>query len=169
MNTVINPDLRILLALADLCTITNRSYCWPSQQWLLDALRKRYQRQISRRSLNRHLLSLVNRGLIRRTCRHRRGPTGAMEMHSTLYNITSAARKLLSRNAIGPRKRGPGIEGENPNNRVPASAQYLNPLYRLERLPGLSAPAAAASKEILPPNLAARDWAGLSTWLRSKQ
>lgn len=169
MNTVQNADLRILLALADLCTITNRRYCWPSQDWLLSTLKTRYRRAISRRHLNRHLLSLQNAGLIRRTVRHRRGPTGALEMHSTLYHVTGSALKLLSRLTKPNNKSAAASGGALNSHRVPAPAQYLKSLYRLEAPPAASGQSATPPTSVAAPTLAARDWGGLLGWLRQRE
>lgn len=82
-----NPDVRIIEVLAGLACRYNKSYSFPSQDKILELLRRHTGRLMSRRTLNRHLAALERDGWIRRLRRHRRGQSGRLELHSTLYHM----------------------------------------------------------------------------------
>jgi hypothetical protein len=92
---VATPDLRILSVLAGLAGHHGKLWCFPSQEKILELLRRRYHRIISRRTLNRHLGALQAQHLIRRHRRHKTGATGALELHSTVYVILNGATRIL--------------------------------------------------------------------------
>lgn len=90
------PDMRILAVLWGLAGHIGRTWCHPSQGKLCELVAKRYRRGISRRHLNRHLGALERDGYIRRIRRHRRGPGGRIDMHSTAYAIRLRTHRLFS-------------------------------------------------------------------------
>jgi hypothetical protein len=88
MNTLPrNPDVRIIEVLAGLACRYNKAYSFPSQDKILELLKRHTGRLMSRRTLNRHLAALERDGWVRRLRRHRRGQSGALELHSTLYHM----------------------------------------------------------------------------------
>ncbi len=93
---VATPDIRLVVLLAGLAGRYGKLWCYPSQQTILSILSRHYSFQMSRRTLNRHLGALESQGWIRRIRRHRRGPRGSLELHSTLYVLRRRALRLLS-------------------------------------------------------------------------
>jgi hypothetical protein len=90
------PDLRILAVLVGLSAWLERTWCGVSQAKILQLLRDRYGREISRRHLNRHLGALQRDGYIRRIRRHKRAFGGRIDMHATAYAIRHRARRVLA-------------------------------------------------------------------------
>jgi len=88
-------DQKILEAFFYLCQKAKKNYCWPSQMALLRILDTVHGIQISRRTLNYHLKSLESNGFIRRIRRIKRGKSGQIEFHSTLYQLLNKAKKVL--------------------------------------------------------------------------
>ena len=86
-NTVRNPDIRIMETLAGLAGKFERTWCYPSQEKILQLLKRFTGRRLSRRHLNRHLHALVRDGLLRRIRRHVRERSGALRLRSTVYVI----------------------------------------------------------------------------------
>lgn len=86
-DTVINPDTRIVEVLAGLAAHTFKTWCFPSQEKLLELLYKFTGRTMSRRTLNRHLAALERDGHISRKRRHIRDKKLGLILRSTLYTI----------------------------------------------------------------------------------
>ena len=84
-NTVRHPDIRIMETLAGLAGHYARDWCYPSQEKILELLKRFTGRRLSRRHLNRHLRALVRDGLLRRIRRHVRARSGALRLRSTVY------------------------------------------------------------------------------------
>lgn len=92
--------MRLLAILTGLCAHVGKLYCFPSQEKILELLRKRYSVDMSRRSLNRHLGALARDFYIQRVRRHcqTRGATGRrLVLHSTLYKLTGRAMDFCNR------------------------------------------------------------------------
>jgi len=89
------PDLRILGVLAGFCGFHGKLWCFPAQRTILATLARRYARTLTRRSLNRHLGALEIQHYIERRRRHRHGPAGRIDMHSTIYVLKARAVQAL--------------------------------------------------------------------------
>lgn len=90
-------NLAIVNELACLASHYNKTWCYPSQQTLLDRLRKYHGQEISRRTLNRHLALLVAGGWLRRIIRHQRDKiTGDWTFRSTLYVLSGRAWRYFA-------------------------------------------------------------------------
>lgn len=89
------PEFRLLSILGGLSTRNRRLYAFPTQDKLCALLERLYGRAMSRRTLNRHLGALEAAGYLRRRRRHRRGRTGQLELHSTLYELTRKACRYV--------------------------------------------------------------------------
>lgn len=105
-----HPDTRILSLLAGHGASFKKLWTYPNQETICKLFNRIYQRDISRRSLNRHLGALEQQGYLKRVRRHRRSRSGALELHSTLYSLRRRAIRMLAllRSAvalIGPRGR----------------------------------------------------------------
>jgi len=92
---VATPDLRILGVLAGFCGYHGKLWCFPNQRTIRNALQRRYGRTLTRRSINRHLGALQRDHYIERKRRHRRGPTGRIDMHSTIYVLKARTVRAL--------------------------------------------------------------------------
>jgi hypothetical protein len=90
------PNLSILDILGDVAGRNRKHYCFPSQLKIAALLAQRTGRRASRATINRHLRALERDGWIHRQRRHRRGPTGALECHSTLYTFTRRAARYFA-------------------------------------------------------------------------
>lgn len=86
-DAVKNPDSRIVEVLAGLAAHTYKSWCFPSQEKIVELLKRFTGRVMSRRTLNRHLAGLERDGQIRRKRRHIRDKRLGMVLRSTLYTI----------------------------------------------------------------------------------
>jgi hypothetical protein len=96
--TMCRTSPEILQLLAGLCGHFRKPYTFPSQQFILETLKRRYRLHISRRTLNRRLAHLEAAGMITRQRRHKRDrPTGRLILRSTLYFVTSFGRRMLKR------------------------------------------------------------------------
>ena len=124
-NDYVNhPDLRILGVLAGLCGYHRKAYCYPSQETIVRLTQTHSGRAISRRSLNRHLGALELAGWIRRMRRHKRGRSGMLELHSTLYQLTRQALRWLNGAASFLRNSGPQNRAVPGISAVPSMAQH---------------------------------------------
>jgi hypothetical protein len=123
-NTVKNPDLRILEVLAGNAAHWNKTYSWPSQEKILDLLRRFTGRIMSRRTLNRHLNALQSMCYLRRIRRHRRNHAGQIEMHSTLYTVTARWLGRITRLAHRAVRWTPNPRDPRRPTAVPFMAQY---------------------------------------------
>lgn len=90
------PDLRLVQTLTGLAAHHGKTYCIPSQKTILHLVRVRTARVMSLSTLNRHLAALERDGWIQRVRRHKRGRTGALELHSTLYHLKRRALAWLA-------------------------------------------------------------------------
>jgi len=89
-----NPAFIILDMLARICARHEKLYCYPSHLTLVELIHKFSGRSMSTRTLCRHLGALERDGWLCRQPRHRQGPTGELELHSTLYMLTRRAVKF---------------------------------------------------------------------------
>jgi hypothetical protein len=80
-----------------------KSYCYPSQEKILELLNTHYGITISRRTLNRWLAAMEGE-YIHRTRRHRRGKDGRILFRTTLYQFSKKALRLLRKIAYPLRK-----------------------------------------------------------------
>lgn len=78
-------DVRILTVLTSLCKHHGKLYCFPSLRTIKAQLKTFTGREISERSLCRHLGALERDGWIKRQRRHTTAADGSLELHSTLY------------------------------------------------------------------------------------
>lgn len=86
---------QILQVLAEIASYHKKHYCYPNQQTILKSLRIRFGRIMSRRTLCRWMSYLECHSYIKRTRRHRRGKSGQLELHSTMYAFCRHAQKFL--------------------------------------------------------------------------
>jgi hypothetical protein len=97
-------SLQLLHALYAIAAKYGKSYCFPSQEKILELLEDHYDISISRRTLNRWLAFLEGEGYIFRTRRHSRGTNGEVSFKSTLYRFGKKALRLLKKIAYPLRK-----------------------------------------------------------------
>ncbi len=97
-------SLQLLHALYAIAAKYGKSYCFPSQEKILELLKVHYDISISRRTLNRWLAFLEGEGYIFRTRRHSRGKDGQIHFQSTLYHFGKKALRLLKKIAYPLRK-----------------------------------------------------------------
>lgn len=93
--------LNIALAqeIAGNATHFGRTWCYPSQQTLLERLRKYHGQTLSLRTLNRHLAALEAAGWIKRQTRHREDKVHGWLFRSTLYVVLGPLWKMAKRMA----------------------------------------------------------------------
>jgi len=92
-----NLNVALVHELAGLAASHNKTWAYPSQQTILDRLRKHHRQHISRRTLCRHLAALEDAGWIRRVVRHRRDAVAGWVFRSTLYIILGPCWRLVRR------------------------------------------------------------------------
>jgi len=80
-------DGAILETLGELSRRSGKGYCYPSQMTILNLCGRFYGVRRSRRTLNRCLRNLEERGFFHRIRRHRRGKDGSLILRSTLYKL----------------------------------------------------------------------------------
>src|SRR2546429_3424319 len=97
-------SLQLLHALYAIAAKFGKTYCYPSQEKILELLKTHYDISISRRTLNRWLAFLEGEGYIFRTSRHSRGKDGQIHFQSTLYRFGKKALRLLKKIAYPLRK-----------------------------------------------------------------
>lgn len=128
-----HPDMRILSLLAGHSASFKKLWSYPNQETICKLFVRLYGRDMSRRSLNRHLGALERQGYVQRVRRHKRARSGVLELHSTLYMLRRRAIRMLAllRSAvalIGPGKAknagnfrcanpGTTFDSSNQNNR----------------------------------------------------
>ncbi|SRR5258706_15158023 len=129
------PDMLILSVLASVGAKRGHSYCFPSQDTICRSLAV-YGRRMSRRTLNRHLNSLVRQGWITRQRRHTRHTSHGFAFKSTLYKLTRRSFRWLSGLHAAARRAVKWAGAVKRTSRVPNSAQHI-PLreYRTGRAP----------------------------------
>lgn len=101
---MVNASLQLLHALYAIAAKYGKSYCYPSQDKILELLKTHYDISISRRTLNRWLAFLEGEGYIFRTRRHTQGIDGGVSFKSTLYRFGKKALRLLKKIAYPLRK-----------------------------------------------------------------
>ena len=101
---MIAASLQLLHALYAIAAKYGKTYCYPSQEKLLELLKTHYDISISRRTLNRWLAFLEGEGYIFRTRRHSQGTNGGVSFKSTLYRFGKKALRLLKKIAYPLRK-----------------------------------------------------------------
>ena len=101
---MVASSLQLLHALYAIAAKYGKSYCFPSQEKILELLKEHYDISISRRTLNRWLAFLEGEGYIFRTRRHSRGKDGQIHFQSTLYHFGKKALRLLKKIAYPLRK-----------------------------------------------------------------
>ena len=101
---MVAASLQLLHALYAIAAKYGKSYCYPSQDKILELLKTHYDISISRRTLNRWLSYLEEDGYIFRTRRHTRGTDGGVSFKSTLYRFGKKALRLLKKIAYPLRK-----------------------------------------------------------------
>ncbi len=87
---------QVLQVLAETAAYHNKTYCFPNQRTILKSLKIRFGKIMSRRSLCRWTKYLEDAGYIKKQQRHRRGKSGQLELHSTLYTFRRQAVKFLA-------------------------------------------------------------------------
>ncbi len=117
------PDLLILSALSSIAGRAGRGYAFPSQDTLCDILAK-FGRQMSRRTLNRHLNALVRQGWIKRVRRHQADKVRGMVFRSTLYTLSRRALRWLKGLAAAANRAVKSLTSFVRGTRVPNLAQY---------------------------------------------
>ena len=93
--------LPLLTTLHGLMKYLDKGYCYPSQEKLLDLMKKKTGIDISRRTLNRWLRVVENHGLIVRKRRIKHDVRLGMLFKSTMYTITILGMWLLKRIGVG--------------------------------------------------------------------
>jgi hypothetical protein len=101
---MVKSSLQLLHALYAIAAKYGKSYCYPSQEKILELLKTHYDISISRRTLNRWLSFLEGEGYIYRTRRHAQGKDGGISFKSTLYRFGKKALRLLKKIAYPLRK-----------------------------------------------------------------
>jgi hypothetical protein len=101
---MVGSSLQLLHALYAIAAKYGKSYCYPSQEKILELLKTHYDISISRRTLNRWLAFLEGEGYLFRTRRHSRGKDGQIHFQSTLYRFGKKALRLLKKMAYPLRK-----------------------------------------------------------------
>lgn len=90
-NVTLKPELRIIAVLSYLSNKYGRSWSYPSQDTILELLKRFHALTLSRRSLNRNLAGLEALGYIKRTRRHTKDRHGALILKSTVYTLLRPA------------------------------------------------------------------------------
>lgn len=90
-------NLALVHELAGNAAAHGKTYCYPSQDSLLAALKRHHGQTISRRTLNRHLGALEAAGWIKRVCRHQLKQGIGWAFRSTLYVLKGPAWSLVRR------------------------------------------------------------------------
>ena len=88
-------ELSIIQTFIVLSREKKSKYCFPSQEKILDLLKRFYGVEISRRTLNRKLGQLEDAGYIRRIRRISRGDDGRPRFASTIYVLAKKTYKLV--------------------------------------------------------------------------
>jgi len=96
---MVSSSLQLLHALYAIAAKYGKSYCYPSQEKLLELLKTHYDIAISR-----WLAFLEGEGYIFRTRRHSQGTNGGVSFKSTLYRFGKKALRLLKKIAYPLRK-----------------------------------------------------------------
>jgi len=73
--------------ISSICSKYGKAYCYPSQLTIMRLLEEYHGIMISRRTLNRILRWLEDRGYFKRTRRHRAAPDGKIIFATTMYEL----------------------------------------------------------------------------------
>lgn len=92
-------NLALAQELVGLSTHFKRTWAYPSQDYLVERLRKRHGQTISRRTLNRHLGALEAAGWIKRQTRHYHDKKIGWVFRSTLYVVLGPCWRMVKRMA----------------------------------------------------------------------
>jgi len=92
---MVSKDQAVTLTLMEVARAHGKLYCYPSQTWILHLVKRHWDQSFCRRTLNRVLRRLEDRGVIVRVRRLRRGVCGRLVRASTLYKFTSETFKAL--------------------------------------------------------------------------
>ena len=92
-------NVAIVQELSGLATHHGKTWAYPSQQTILERLRKYHHQTISLRTLNRHLAALEAAGWIKRVIRHREDKVSGWVFRSTLYVLLGPVWNMVKRMA----------------------------------------------------------------------
>lgn len=126
-SLVQNPDLRLVQTLTGLAAHHGKTYCIPNQQTILHLMKQHTGRHMATRTLNRHLGALERDGWLERVRRHKRGRTGALELHSTLYRLKRRCLAWVAKTAVTAAKLLRRFAQVLDLSAVPLLAQSENP------------------------------------------
>ena len=128
-SLVQKPDLRIVQTLTGLAGHYGKEYVVPSQRTIVRLVKIHTGRSMSLRTLNRHLGALERDGWIQRLRRHKRGRTGKLELHSTLYRLRRRALAWLHGSAVAAAKILRNFAQAVDSYAVTITAQNTNTLF----------------------------------------
>lgn len=127
-NRVRRGERRVLFTLTRLAGHHGKHYSFPSQAKILALLQRWFRVEMSRRTLNRHLLALQLDLYLSRTRRIEYRKNKGMMFRSTLYKVGARHMGELYRHLIDLRKM---LASAAASSRVPFGAQYEERIYRL--------------------------------------
>lgn len=130
-NSVRRPDVRIVTLLMQLAGHYRKHYCHPTQEKLIELVRRFTGLALSRRQLNRHLNALQDQGYLHRTRRHEHVKRRGFVMRSTLYRIGGRFLQQLKAAHVGLGRFRESLEKSASSIRVPGAAQYARNLLKV--------------------------------------
>lgn len=133
-NVTLRPDFRIIAVLSFLCDKYQRRWCYPSQDTLLELLRRFHGLHIERRTLNRHLAGFESLGYIQRTRRHTKNKDGSLHLKSTVYTLTATALTFIQSIARAAKDLSTKIVDKFHHYAVPKTAQHARHTYLIMKL-----------------------------------
>ena len=86
-ESIEGPLQAVAETLCSVCSKYEKAYCYPSQETIIRLIDEYHGIKICRRTLNRILRWLEDRGYFKRTRRHRAGPNGKMLFATTMYEL----------------------------------------------------------------------------------
>ncbi len=129
-RTVLNPDTRICEVLAGLAAHTYKTWCFPTQDKIRELLKRFTGREMSRRTLNRHLAALERDGQLTRKRRHIKHPKFGMVLRSTLYLIGGRFMARIGRIVTASKRWAEARASARSGVHVPLLAQHRNPTFK---------------------------------------
>lgn len=129
-STVINPDFRIMEVICGLAGKFAKTYCFPTQEKLVQLVADFTGRQMSVRTLNRHLAALEAGQWLKRTRRHMHDKQRGFIFRSTLYRPMWRYCQRLQRNARAIFSLLGAQGAVNPTRRVTKMAENLNIFFK---------------------------------------
>ena len=141
-------NMAIVQELSGLATHHGKTWAYPSQQTILERLRKYHHQTISRRTLNRHLGALEAAGWIKRVIRHREDKVTGWVFRSTLYVLLGPVWSMVKRMAKA-------VAHAARWSRVPKVAHNVTPTG-LKSSPGSPAGPPGDSKKVCAAEFAAQ-------------